>query len=163
MHYAAVASHSACVALISFQCMQDSTEYASLNSVWVHTGSFGPILVRLAWHSSGSYDKGWCPTHQLCLRYPAHLHMRFLAVCRTQPNSAKVLMSQHCCPKAGSNLATTACPDSVLADPRVQNDLVCACAASNTGGSNGATMRCLISLPKADSAAPSLFLVLNLL
>ena len=40
----------------------------SSSDAWpVIPGSFGPILVRLAWHCSGSYDKGVRPIHCCCI------------------------------------------------------------------------------------------------
>ena len=73
-------------------------------------GNFGPVLVRLAWHASGSYDKGALAA--VCRR--PGLLARLAAV---QPALAGLAGSRGC-------LLTPLSP-----------------AASNTGGSNGATMR----------------------
>ena len=98
--------------------------------------------------------------HQLCPEI-TYSHTRLLLfVCPTQANNAESMSSS----TVPQRVAVVLPPEHVLTyGPRGLNDLVYSHAASNTGGSNGATMRCLISLLKAGAAAPSLFPVLNLL
>ena len=96
-------------------------------------GSYGPVLVRLAWHASGSYDKGEAQTPARVISGLAHARRA-----GWQALVAILLRVGKCVGWLTRLLLTFTLPVQPVIQLLTHATV---CAASNTGGSNGATMR----------------------